>query len=130
METRVKWMPYSTKERIHVRAFSRNQVYIWKYENHRENQRNQNNQRGQGKNYQQPSRKPQIKKQTNVQTHVGQSEHGSETFLFFLFVGFSRWLLTVVALASLVVLVSLVLPMVVDVLKLLHCMFKRVPGNN
>ena len=30
METRVKWMPYSTKERIHVRAFSMNQVYIWK----------------------------------------------------------------------------------------------------
>ena len=32
METRVKWMPYSTKERIHVRAFSRNQVYIWTYQ--------------------------------------------------------------------------------------------------
>ena len=32
METRVKRMPYSTKDRIHVRAFSRNQVYIWKYQ--------------------------------------------------------------------------------------------------
>ena len=31
---------------------------------------------------------------------------------------------------SLVVLVSLVFPMVFDGLKLLHCMFKRVPGNN
>ena len=38
--------------------------------------------------------------------------------------------LIVVALTSLVVLVSLVFPMVCDVLKLLHCMFKRVPGNN
>ena len=42
----------------------------------------------------------------------------------------SRWFLIVFALASLVVVVSLVFPMVVDVLKLLHCMFKRVPGNN
>ena len=32
LETRVKWMPYSTKERIHVRAFSRNQVYIWTFQ--------------------------------------------------------------------------------------------------
>ena len=31
METRVKWMLYSTKERVHVRAFSRNQMHIWKY---------------------------------------------------------------------------------------------------
>ena len=38
--------------------------------------------------------------------------------------------LIVFALTSLVVLVSLVSPMVVDVLKLLPCMFKRVPGNN
>ena len=42
----------------------------------------------------------------------------------------SQWFLIVVALAPLVVLVSLVFPMVFDVLKLLHCMFKRVPGNN
>ena len=35
------------------------------------------------------------------------------------------------ALTSLVVvLVSLVFPMVFDVLNCLHCMFKRVPGNN
>ena len=38
--------------------------------------------------------------------------------------------LIVFALTSLVVLVSLVFAMVFDVLKLLHCMFKRVPGNN
>ena len=43
---------------------------------------------------------------------------------------FSRWFLIVFALTSLVVLVSLVFPMVFDVLKLLHCVFKRVPGNN
>ena len=43
---------------------------------------------------------------------------------------FSRWLLIVFALSSLVVLVSLVFPMVLDVLKLSHCMFKSVPGNN
>ena len=36
----------TTKERIHVGAFSKNQVYIWKYQNHRENQRNQHNKRG------------------------------------------------------------------------------------
>ena len=47
-----------------------------------------------------------------------------------LFFWFSLWLFIVVALTSLVVLVSLVFPMVFDVLKLLHCMFKRVPGNN
>ena len=34
------------------------------------------------------------------------------------------------ALTSLVVLLSVVFPMVFDVLKLLLCMFKRVPGNN
>ena len=38
--------------------------------------------------------------------------------------------LIVVALTSLVVLVSLVFPMVFDVFKLLHCIFKRVPGTN
>ena len=32
MNTRVKWMPYSTKEHVFVRAFSRNQMYIWKYQ--------------------------------------------------------------------------------------------------
>ena len=47
--------------------------------------------------------------------------------LFFLFVWFSRWFLIVFALTSLV---SLVFPMVLDVSKLLHCMFKRVPGSN
>ena len=50
--------------------------------------------------------------------------------LFVIIVCYSLWLLIVVALTSLVVLVSLVFPMVFDVLKLLHCMFKRVPGNN
>ena len=50
---------------------------------------------------------------------------------FYLFIcWFSQWCLIVFALASLVVLVSLVFPMVFDVFKLLHCMFKRVPGNN
>ena len=44
--------------------------------------------------------------------------------------GFVRWLLIVVALTCLLVLASLVFPMVLDVFKLLHCMFKRVPGNN
>ena len=39
METRVKWLPYSTQDCINVRAFSRNQMYIWSYKNHRENQR-------------------------------------------------------------------------------------------
>ena len=43
---------------------------------------------------------------------------------------FSLWFLVVFALTSLVVLVSFVFPMVFDVFKLLHCMFKRVPGNN
>ena len=38
--------------------------------------------------------------------------------------------LIVFALTSLVVLVSLVSPLVFDVLKLLHCMLQRVPGNN
>ena len=48
----------------------------------------------------------------------------------FVFCWFTQWLLVVFALASLVVLVSLVSPMAFDVLKLLHCTFKRVPGNN
>ncbi len=56
--------------------------------NHRENQRNQNNQRGQDKNYQKPPRKPKQQKQTNFQPHVGQSGHGSESFVFFCFFGF------------------------------------------
>ena len=43
---------------------------------------------------------------------------------------FSRWFLIVFVLASLVVLVSLVFPMVFDVSKLFHCMFKHVLGNN
>ena len=43
---------------------------------------------------------------------------------------FSRWCLIVVALASLVVLFVLVVQMVFDVSKFLHCMFKRLPGNN
>ena len=49
--------------------------------------------------------------------------------LFCLLLFFSRWFLVIVALTSLVVLASLVFPMVVDVFKLLHCMFKRVPGT-
>ena len=49
--------------------------------------------------------------------------------LFVCTVCFSRWLLIVFALASLVVLVSLVFPMVFDVLELSRCMFKRVPVN-
>ena len=63
--------------------------------NHRENQTNQRNQ--------------------NFQTHVGQSGHGSESFVCFWLFGFSRWFLIVVVLTSLVVLVSLVFPMVFDV---------------
>ena len=78
--------------------------------NHRENQKKQ--------------------KKQNFQTHVGQSGHGSESFVFFCFFWFSRWFLIVFPLTSLVVLVSLVFPMVFDVLKLSHCMFKSVPGNN
>ena len=66
--------------------------------------------------------------QQNFQTHVGQSGHGSD-FYCFVFFWFSRWFLIVFALTSLVVLASLVFPMVFDVFKLLHCMFKRVPGN-
>ena len=70
------------------------------------------------------------KQQQNCQTHVGQSGHGSESVDVFVCGWFSQWLLIVFALTSLVVLVSLVFPMVFDVFKLLHCMFKRVPGNN
>ena len=72
----------------------------------------------------------QNQRNQNFQTHVGQSGHGSDSFVFPFVFWFSRWFLIVFALASLVVLVSLVFPMVFDVLKLLHCMFKRVPGNN
>ena len=54
---------------------------------------------------------------------------GLKVLFLCLFVGFSM-VLIVFALTFLVVLVSLVFPMVFDVLKLLHCMFKRVPGNN
>ena len=61
---------------------------------------------------------------------VGQSGHGSECFfLLFILLVFSM-VLIVVALTSLVVLVSLVFPIIVDVFKFVHCMFKRVPGNN
>ena len=42
----------------------------------------------------------------------------------------SLLLLIVFALTSSVVLVSLVFPVVVDVLKWLHCVVKRVPGTN
>ena len=49
--------------------------------------------------------------------------------VFCLFVWYSRCFLQVCPLTSLVLLVSLVSPMVVDVFKLLHCMFKHVPGN-
>ena len=66
------------------------------------------------------------KAKQNFQTYVGQSGHGSESFLLLVF----SMVLIAFALTSLVVLVSLVFPMVLDVLKLLHCMFKRVPGNN
>ena len=51
---------------IHVRDFSRNQLYIWAYQNHRENQRNQNNHRGPGKHYQQSWRKPNIQNTTKL----------------------------------------------------------------
>ena len=78
METRVKWMPSSTKERIHVRALSRNQVFE-NINNHRGNQRNQ---RGQGDIYQNTSRKPTTTENHNFQTHVGQRGHGSERLLF------------------------------------------------
>ena len=54
---------------------------------------------------------------------------GLKVCLFFV-VFCLQLVLVVFALASLVVLVSLVLPMVFDVFKLLHCMFKRVPGTN
>ena len=47
-----------------------------------------------------------------------------------LFLLVSPMVLIVVAMTSLVVLVLLVSPMVFDVFKRLHCMFKRVPGNN
>ena len=50
--------------------------------------------------------------------------------LFRLFCLVFSMVLIVFALASLVVLVSLIFKMDFNVLKLLHYMFKRVPGNN
>ena len=86
------------------------------------------NQRGQCNSYQQQSRKQAINKNKQTFRPMSANVDMGLKVLSLLF-WFSRWFLIVFDLNSLVVLVSLVFPMVLDVFKLVHCMFKRVPWN-
>ena len=94
------------------------------------NQQQQNNQRGQGKNYQKPSIKPKEPKQPKRQDLCRPKWTWVLSFCCVCMCSFSRWWLMAFTLASLAVLFVLVAPMVFDVCKLLHCMFKLLPGNN
>ena len=93
-----------------------------KHQNHRENQRNQNNQRGQGEKL---SKTIEKTKKKNFQTHVHFGRHGSESFGYFGILVFSM-VLVVVALTSLVVLVSWVFPYGFDMFKCTFDSSKRL----
>ena len=69
-------------------------------------------------------------KQTNMFRPMSAKVDMGLKVLFVVFCLVLPMVLIVVALTSLVVLVSLVFPVVFDVFKCLHCMFKRVPGTN
>ena len=70
----------------------------------------------------------QNKRNQNFQTHVGQSGHGSESFVFVFLV--SPMVFDSFCLGLFCCFGFFGFPYGFDVLKLLHCMFKRVPGNN
>ena len=85
---------------------------------HREPKQKKENQRGQCQNHQKPLGKQQTKhKKQNFWTYVAEEGHRSKSFVFVRCFWFSRWFLIVFALTSLVVLVSLVLPMAFDMFK-------------
>ena len=128
LETRVKWMPYSTRARIHIRAFWMNQVYIWNYQNHRENHWNQNNQRGQGKHYQKPSRKPTQTNKTQLLDLCRPRWTWVRT-TWIVFVWLSLWFDSF-SLGLFGRFVFVGCPYGCWCVQLLHCMFKRLPGHN
>ena len=110
--------------------FEESSVHLETSKNHRKNQRNQTIQRGQDKNYQNHKENQTNQNKQTFRPMSSKVDMGLGVLFFCFVLVFFRWFLIVFALTSLTVLVSLVCPMVFDVLKLLHRMFKLVPGNS